>query len=222
MPQRSLHLRLLHLLGEDFADRADVAVGFGERRAFRRDVAVVEGEERHAEQAEHLEGDVGLHPRQPSIGSSVCIHGRMKVSPPNGSVPGQRERVPVADGEAQVVLHALAEHLLVGVVPAKGEPARPLALVPDRLFPGRRNERSLRHRLLDGGIEVGGRPRRRRRRLRSSAGIGSMVSRIAGVRADRERIGAFGRDQAETRGAEGRAEIAFRPARRSAGRARWR
>ena len=67
-------LGLLHLLGEDLADVAHVPVGFGQRLAFRRDVAVVEGEEGHAEQAEHLEGDVGLQlappPSRPTCAST--------------------------------------------------------------------------------------------------------------------------------------------------------
>ena len=47
--------------------------------------------------------------------------GRRKVGPPNGIGAGPGEGVPVADGEAEVVLHPLAEHLPVRVVPAEGE-----------------------------------------------------------------------------------------------------
>ena len=88
MPHSSLTFGLLHLPREDLADLAHVPVRFRKRRAFRRDVAVVEGEEGHVEQAEHLEGDVGLEPRRLHR-IAMCIHGRMKVSPPNGSLPGQ-------------------------------------------------------------------------------------------------------------------------------------
>ena len=105
-----LHLRRLHLLRKDVGDRADVAVRFRQRRALRRDVAVVEGEEGHAEQLEHLEGDIGLELR--------LLHRVAEPRPQEGRAAerigaGPGEGVPVADGEAEVILHALAEDLPV-------------------------------------------------------------------------------------------------------------
>ena len=98
-----------------------------------RDVAVVEGEERHAEQVEHLEGDVGLHLRAFHLVRGV--HPRTEEGlAAEGVAARPAERVPVADGEAELVLHPLAEHLLVRVVPAVGE-ALPLP-VPDRILLG--------------------------------------------------------------------------------------
>ena len=88
------------------------------RRAFRRDVAVVEGEERDAEKLEHLEGDVGLELR--------LLHVVAEPRPDEGRAAerigaGPGEAVPVADGEAEMVLHPLAHHFPVGIVIAEGE-----------------------------------------------------------------------------------------------------
>ncbi len=94
---------------EDVDDGAQVAVGFREARAFRRHVAVMEGEERRAQQAEHLEGDIGLHLRHGhriTIGKPGPLEGR----PAEGIVALPAEGMPIADGEAQVILHALAQH----------------------------------------------------------------------------------------------------------------
>ena len=157
----------------------------GERRAFRRDVAVVEGEERHAEQLEHLEGDVGLELR--------LLHVVAEPGPQEGLAaervgarPG--EGVPVADGEAEMILHALAEHLPVRVVPAEGEGIaafRPL--VADRLLVAEKAGAHDFERLLDGGIERAIALRRRRdrlrprpRRARSFAGLAGGVQTAIG------------------------------------------
>ena len=90
-----------------------------QRRALGRDVAVVEGEERRAQQAEELEGDVGLLLRLlPSRRRRRRARGAGRCSPPNGSMPAPDEAVPVAHREAQVLRHALAQHLALRVVPA--------------------------------------------------------------------------------------------------------
>jgi hypothetical protein len=87
--------------------------------AFGAHVGVMEAEERHAENAEHLEGHVGLEPRASSIVSPN--QGRSKVWPAEGVAPRPGEAVPVGDGEAQVILQPLAHHHLVGIVVAEGE-----------------------------------------------------------------------------------------------------
>ena len=130
-------LRRLHLLGEQLADLADVPVRLLQRHALRGDVAIVKGEEGDVEQAEHVEGDIRLHPgRLHRIGH---VHPRPHEGlAAEGIAARPGEGVPVADGEAEVVLHALAEHLLVGIVPAKGKriAAGSRTLVGDGLFLG--------------------------------------------------------------------------------------
>ena len=100
---------------------ADVAVRFGERLALGRDVAVVEGEERHVEQAEQLERGVGLVPRRLHRVAAMRIQGRMEGLAAERIAARPGEAVPVADGEAEVLLHALAEHDAVLVVEAEAE-----------------------------------------------------------------------------------------------------
>ena len=88
--------------------------------AFGRDVAVVEAVERDAELLHELEGDAdALLGHLDRVGA---------VFPrPHGAAGAERiaahaaERVPVGDGEAQVLLHRLAFDHLVGVVMPEGE-----------------------------------------------------------------------------------------------------
>ena len=127
-----LDLRLLHLLREDVGDLAHVLVRLGEPRSFRRDVAVVEGEEGNAEKLEHLEGDIGLELR--------LLHVVAEPRPDEGRAAervgaGPGEGVPVANGEAEMVLHPLAHHFPVRVVVAEGEGSAAFrSLVADRLL----------------------------------------------------------------------------------------
>ena len=89
--------------------------------AFGRDVAVVEAEERHAELGEELEGHVGL---VLGLGHGVAAVGQprpVERALAEHVAPGPAEGVPVADGEAEVVLHAAAEHDPVAVVVAEGQ-----------------------------------------------------------------------------------------------------
>ena len=105
----------------------------GQRLAGRRDVGVMEGEERHVEDAEQVEGDVGLVLGQ---GHRVAaVHPR-----PQEGLAAERvaarpaERMPVAHGEAQMVFHAPPGDDAVLVVIMIGEriDAR-WALEPNRL-----------------------------------------------------------------------------------------
>jgi hypothetical protein len=69
---------------------------------------------------EHLEGDVGLHLRHSdgiAVGEPRPLEGRSA----EGIVALPAEGMPIADGEAQVILHALAEHLGIRVVPFEGQ-----------------------------------------------------------------------------------------------------
>jgi hypothetical protein len=96
----------------------EVAVALRERRALRRRVAVVEGEERRAEDAEHLEGGVGLGLRP--------VHPLAEPRPleglaAEGVVARPDEIVPVADRDAQLLGHRPAHHHPVGLVEAVGE-----------------------------------------------------------------------------------------------------
>jgi hypothetical protein len=93
----------------------------------------VEGEERHIEQAKQLEGDIGLGTRQRHrIGAMVPgPHERLA---PEGIAAGPAQRVPIADGKAQVILEPPAMDDAVLIVPAECERCLcVLAAVGDRL-----------------------------------------------------------------------------------------
>jgi hypothetical protein len=92
----------------------------------------VEGEEGHIEQAEQLEGDVGLGPRQRHRirammpGSQECLAAK-------GIATGPTERMPVADRDTQVILEPPSAHDAILVVPAERERAfGVLAAIGDR------------------------------------------------------------------------------------------
>jgi hypothetical protein len=117
-PPEELHLRLLHFLRKDGGDLANVLVRLGEARAFRGDVAVVEREERNAQKLEHLERDVGLELRLlHAVAEPGADEGR--AAERVGARPGKT--MPVADGEAEMVLHPLAEYFSIRIVEAEGE-----------------------------------------------------------------------------------------------------
>jgi hypothetical protein len=95
-----------------------------ERAALGCDVAVVEAVVGHAELGEELEGRVHLLARRlHRVGGGRERRMPGAVERPRAedveAVPG--ERVPVADREAEVVLHAPAGHHAVGVVPVEGQ-----------------------------------------------------------------------------------------------------
>ncbi len=95
---------------------AHVAVGLGQAGAFRSDVAVVEGEVRRVDQAQQLEHHVGL-----VLGLLHRVAARRVPGALEGIATERVETlpdevVPVADGEAQVLLHRLAQHQLLRLV----------------------------------------------------------------------------------------------------------
>ena len=102
------------LVGRRFVDDGiEVGARFGERPALRSDVAVVEAVVRDAQLLEELEGR-----RQSCPSACHRIGGRdpgpiERAQPEHvGASPG--ERMPEADADAQVLVHALAEHEAVG------------------------------------------------------------------------------------------------------------
>jgi hypothetical protein len=80
----------------------------------------VEGEERYIEQAEQLECDIGLGTgkRHRIIavvpGPEKCLAAKRVAADP-------AERMPIADGEAQMILEPPATDDAILVVPAEGE-----------------------------------------------------------------------------------------------------
>ena len=95
-----------------------------ERAALGRDVTVVEREERGAELRHELERGVDLR---------TCRLHRVRAGLQPRSIegsdaedirPGPVERVPQADGDAEVVLHPLAEHHAIGLVDLEGQRVR--------------------------------------------------------------------------------------------------
>ena len=112
------HLLSLHFLGEDVADFAHIAVGFRQRGALRRNVAVVEAEERHTQQVEHLERHIGL---ETGMVHRLAKPGTFERGTAEGIGAGPGKGMPISDGEAQMVLHALAKYEPVGIVVAEGQ-----------------------------------------------------------------------------------------------------
>ena len=100
---------------EDLDDLIEVGVALLEVVAFGGDVAIVERVEGSAELLEQLEGD---------LGSALGVGDRVGavVPGPQGGADSERvgenvtERMPVDDGEAEVLLHRLAVDDLVGIV----------------------------------------------------------------------------------------------------------
>ena len=97
-----------------------LATDFGERGAFRRGIDVVEGEEGDIEQAEQLEGDIGLGPRQLHR-IRAMVPGPQECLAAEGIAAGPAERMPVAGGKTEVILEPLAVNHAIPVVPAEGE-----------------------------------------------------------------------------------------------------
>ena len=94
--------------------------GLSERSAFRRDVGVVEGEERHIEQAEQLERDIGLGAGERHR-IVAMVPGPQKRLAAERIAADPAERMPVADGETQMILEPPAADDTVLVVPAERE-----------------------------------------------------------------------------------------------------
>ena len=110
----------LHFLLERLDDRIEVGVRLAQVLAFGRHIAVVEAVVRDAELFHELESDLD------ALGGHLHRFGAV-FPRPFGAPRAKRiaahaaEGVPVADGEAQVLLHRLAFDHLIGVVVAKSE-----------------------------------------------------------------------------------------------------
>ena len=114
------HLARCHLLLEEIGDGVEVGNGLGKRGAFRRGVDIVEGEEGHIEQAKQLESDIGLGARHRHR-IRAMMPGPQERLATKGIAAGPAERVPVTDGETQVILEPLPTNDTILVVPAEGE-----------------------------------------------------------------------------------------------------
>ena len=106
----------LHVAFDLVHDGLEPVARLRERAALGRDVAVMECEERYAELRHELERRVDLR---------TCRLHRVGAGPQPRSIegsdtedirPGPVERVPQADGDAEVILHPLAEDHAVGLV----------------------------------------------------------------------------------------------------------
>src|SRR5262249_17225588 len=109
-----------HLFLDAGDDAVEVGVALFEGRTFGRDVAIVKGEERRAELLEELEGDLQLQLRR----LERALH--LEPGPVEGAGAEHvrarpRERVPVANGAAQMLGDGFAEHHAVFVVVTKGQ-----------------------------------------------------------------------------------------------------
>jgi hypothetical protein len=119
-PPQKTHLGRGHLLFEQLGDGIKIRDELRKRLAFGRCVHVVEGEEGDVEQAEQLESDFGLGPGERHRIGAV-VPGPQESLTAEGIAAGPAERMPVADGEAQVILESPTRHDTILVVPAKCE-----------------------------------------------------------------------------------------------------
>jgi hypothetical protein len=119
-PQHA-HAAIAHLAGDHLADAADVELRLAQRRPLGRDVEVVEGKEGHAQQREQLEGGLGLLARLLHRIAARGMPWPQERLGPERIEPTPHEAVPVADGEAQMICHALAQNHALGPVPAVGD-----------------------------------------------------------------------------------------------------
>src|SRR5262249_1211744 len=115
------HAGALHVALRRLEQAVETRAALGEGGALGREIAVVEAEERDAELLEQLEGH-----RELVLGLRHRITARSEPRAREGAlaehvVARPAEAVPEADREAELILHALAEDLAVGVVPAEGE-----------------------------------------------------------------------------------------------------
>jgi hypothetical protein len=108
------------LLFQIIHNGVEVLQGLGKSVAAGRDVGVMEAKEGQAEDAEKLEGRIGLH-----LGLRNRVAGGKPRALDRGSAKrvasAHRKRVPVGDREAQMILEGLAEHDPVRIVPAVGK-----------------------------------------------------------------------------------------------------
>ena len=138
-------LQVVHCLGEGAAERGDAV-------RVRHHVDVVEGVEGKVVGGDELERGGALG------GRGGCVVGTAKPGAVEGARPehvgaGPAEAVPEAHGEAEVVLHALAEHDAVLVVPAVRQVVgRVRALVRDGLD---RGEITVGHQSFSLGVTRG-------------------------------------------------------------------
>ncbi len=109
-----------HLLLEQIGDGVEIGDGLGERCTFRRRIDVVEGEIGHVEQAEQLEGDVGLGARLFHRIRAV-VPGPQERLAAEGITARPAQRMPVAGRKAQMILEPAAVDDAVLVVPAEGK-----------------------------------------------------------------------------------------------------
>ena len=111
----------LHVALDGRDDGVEHRARLGEGAALRRNVAVVEGEERDAELGDELECRVELRPRRLHRIRTGAEPGT--VERPGAEHVGSRpvERMPQADRDPQVVLHALAEDDAIRLVDLVGK-----------------------------------------------------------------------------------------------------
>ena len=151
----------LGLLALEAVDRSrEVLDVLLDRVGSRHHVDVVEGIERRAEAREEIERLIHLVQHRRVIDRAAQPGAIERATTEDvGTVPG--ERMPVADGRAQVIFHALAEDHAILVVVAIGERIVALqAFVTDGL-----DVRKIRCRLANGGCARHDySPRKRRRR----------------------------------------------------------
>src|SRR5690606_7224719 len=98
----------------------EIAIRLGERGSFGSDIAVVEAIERRAELLHELEGDAHAAKRVVD-GVLRRFPGSEHRARAEGIAPCASKRMPVRDGEAEVLLHRLAFDHFALVVVTEGE-----------------------------------------------------------------------------------------------------
>ena len=108
---------LFLLPGKDLDDLAEGALVGGEIAKVGAHVGVVEAVERRAQGREQLKGDAGF--QLGLFDRLLRIPGPVEGTPAERVEPFPGEAVPIGDGEAELVLHPLAQNDLVRVVVAE-------------------------------------------------------------------------------------------------------
>src|SRR6185503_13448859 len=115
-----------HLPLDEVDDLVEERDGLLPGALLRRDVTVVEAEEGDAQLVQELEGRLDLHACGLEWVDAGCQPWPVERAHAEHVDPRPGERVPQADADAEVVLHALAEDHPVGVVDGVGQRVRRL------------------------------------------------------------------------------------------------
>ena len=114
-PQQS-DTGFLLLCSEDVDDFLQIAATLRETGTFRAHIGIMEAVERHAQEREHFEGNIRL---QLGILHRVAEPWPLECLPAKRVATLPRKGMPIGNGKAKMIFHALAHDDLVTVIVAK-------------------------------------------------------------------------------------------------------